>query len=392
MPSVGGVPELTFGPADVASSGGPDAKVVAGYLLFLCARLLCHRRDDAAATKIQRWWRFKHWRPGRLRRWCRAATTVSKNKRALDARRAAFARMCAIVRVQSAWRGLLARRIKAKAVAAACTIQRHARGKMARDAYADVQFATMIAQTHARRAIARRAYLTLRHHTIRCQAIHRGALARDRYMEMLWMNDAATTIQSAGGMASEGGVRGVPGDGRSHPGDGARCDDAEDVSEVPSHVARGDEDPGRLSRVPRAEGSRRSESRGCLRAEDEERAVARRAFLEREKSAVAIQAAVRGWIARERYNDVRFTAVLLQARVRGAAKRREFLELRGAAIAAQRRFRAARLARARERAATKIQAAFRGWSANQSYVDLRFTSIVLQARARARGTARDSRR
>ena len=388
--ALGGVPELTFGPADVASSGGPDAKVVAGYLLFLCARLLCHRREDAAATRIQRWWRFKHWRPGRLRRWCRAATTVSKNKRALDARRAAFARMCAIVRVQSAWRGLSARRIKAKAVAAARTIQRHARGKMARDAYADVQFATMIAQTHARRAVARRAYVTLRHHTIRCQAIHRGALARDRYMEMLWMNEAATTIQSAW---------------RGERQRAAYVAFREMVVHIQA-MARGATTRRMFLRYLRMwRGATRIQAafRGYLRRRDHvalraaavcaqktrKRAVARRAFLERKKSAVAIQAAARGWIARERYNDVRFTAVLLQARVRGAAKRREFLELRGAALAAQRRFRAARLARARERAATKIQAAFRGWSANQSYVDLRFTSIVLQARARgARDRAR----
>lgn len=388
--ALGGVPELTFGPADVASSGGPDAKVVAGYLLFLCARLLCHRREDAAATKIQRWWRFKHWRPGRLRRWCRAATTVSKNKRALDARRAAFARMCAIVRVQSAWRGLLARRIKAKAVAAACTIQRHARGKMARDAYADVQFATLIAQTHARRAIARRAYLTLRHHTIRCQAIHRGALARDAYMEMLWMNEAATTIQSAW---------------RGWRQRAAYVAFKEMVVHIQA-MARGATTRRMFLRyLSMWRGATRIQAafRGYLERRDRaalvaaavcaqktrKRAVARRAFLERKKSAVAIQAAARGWIARERYNDVRFTAVLLQARVRGVAKRREFLELRGAAIAAQRRFRAARIANARERAAIKIQAAFRGWSANQSYVDLRFTSIVLQARARG---ARDRTR
>mmetsp|Transcript_4686 Transcript_4686/g.19264 ORF Transcript_4686/g.19264 Transcript_4686/m.19264 type:complete len:298 (-) Transcript_4686:1460-2353(-) len=70
--------------------------------------------------------------------------------------------------------------------------------------------------------------------------------------------------------ASEGGVRGVQGDGRPHPGDGARRDDAEDVSQVPSRVARGDEDPGCFSRTPHTEGPRRSQSRGCVRAEDEE--------------------------------------------------------------------------------------------------------------------------
>ena len=150
--SVGGRARAHLWPADVASSGGPDAKVVAGYLLFLCARLLCHRREDAAATKIQRWWRFKHWRPGRLRRWCRGYD--GEQKQASPRRPARRVRADVPSFAQSAWRGLLARRIKAKAAAAACTIQRHARGKMARDAYADVQFATLIAQTHARRAIA----------------------------------------------------------------------------------------------------------------------------------------------------------------------------------------------------------------------------------------------
>jgi hypothetical protein len=35
---------------DAAASGGPDAKVVAGYLLFLCARLISHRREVGGCT------------------------------------------------------------------------------------------------------------------------------------------------------------------------------------------------------------------------------------------------------------------------------------------------------------------------------------------------------
>jgi abnormal spindle-like microcephaly-associated protein len=44
--ALGGIPEATFGAVE-AMSGGADTRVVAGYLLFLCARLLSHRREEA---------------------------------------------------------------------------------------------------------------------------------------------------------------------------------------------------------------------------------------------------------------------------------------------------------------------------------------------------------
>ena len=381
--ALGGVPELTFGPSDVASAGGPDAKVVAGHLLFLCARLLCHAREECAARRIQRAWRFIHWRPGCLRRWQRAATVVAKHKRALDARRLAFDKMCAVVRSQATWRGLVARRRLKAAVAAATCIQRHVRGKMARDAYADLQFAAMITQTHARRSIARRAYLTLRRHAIRCQAIRRGSVARDKYMEMLWENEAATTIQSAWRMATQRRV-------------------FEGVREMTVYIqamARGATTRRKFVRYRnKVRGATKIQSafRGYLartsfnslrtaavRAQAIRKGTTeRRAFVARRCAAIRIQAAVRGWTARERYNDVRFTALSLQARARGASCRRAYLRTRAAALTIQRAYRAVRLTRERECAAIRIQAGWRGWAQNQRYVDTRFTCIVLQARWR----------
>ena len=318
--ALGGVPELTFGPSDVASAGGPDAKVVAGHLLFLCARLLCHAREECAARRIQRAWRFIHWRPGCLRRWQRAATVVAKHKRALDARRLAFDKMCAVVRSQATWRGLVARRRLKAAVAAATCIQRHVRGKMARDAYADLQFAAMITQTHARRSIARRAYLTLRRHAIRCQAIRRGSVARDKYMEMLWENEAATTIQSAWRMATQRRV-------------------FEGVREMTVYIqamARGATTRRKFVRYRnKVRGATKIQSafRGYLartsfnslrtaavRAQAIRKGTTeRRAFVARRRAAIRIQAAVRGWTARERYNDVRFSSFVFA----GAGEGRE---------------------------------------------------------------------
>ena len=53
--AMGGVPDPNFGGADDVA---PDANVVAGHLLFLCARLTRYREEEAAAVVIQRRWRW----------------------------------------------------------------------------------------------------------------------------------------------------------------------------------------------------------------------------------------------------------------------------------------------------------------------------------------------
>ena len=106
--AMGGVPDPNFGGADDVTL---DANVVAGHLLFLCARLTRYREEEAAAIVIQRRWRWI--KPGyagwNLWRWSAAATIVARRFRGLLGRREADARRAGIARAQALWRGRVAR-------------------------------------------------------------------------------------------------------------------------------------------------------------------------------------------------------------------------------------------------------------------------------------------
>ena len=420
--AMGGVPDPNFGGADDVT---PDANVVAGHLLFLCARLTRYREEEAAAVVIQRRWRWI--KPGyagwNLWRWSAAATIVARRFRGLLGRREADARRAGIARAQALWRGRVARAEKRRAIDAATKIQARVCGWIARERYADAYFAALIAQTAARGALARRRFLRLREATVAAQAFARGACQRRAYLDRLRGEAAATKLKAAfkGWMTRfdyletrETTIR------LQAMRRGAATRRA--VAEILAarDAATKIQTRWRARRARRAFGRLR---RAAIVAQTNARAVAAtRAFGRLRRAAVVVQARWRGWFARERYVDAMCAATTCQTIRRGAVARRAFLKLRDAAAtcqtirrgavarrAAKKKVRAAtevqrawrgfagrrvvaeareaearrREAEARRRAAaTTVQRHVRGWIAREAYLDVMCVTVVCQARRR----------
>ena len=370
--AMGGVPDPNFGGADDVA---PDARVVAGHLLFLCARLTRYREEEAAAIVVQRRWRWI--KPGyagwNLWRWTAAATTIARRFRGLLGRREADARRAGIARAQAIWRGRVAREEKRRAIAAATLVAARVRGWIARERYADAYFATLIAQTAARGAAARRRFLRLRAATIAAQAIARGARQRRAYLDRLRREAAATKLKAAfkGWMARfdyletrETTIRLQA----TRRGAATRRAVAELLAARDAATKIQARWRGRRAR--RAFVALRDAA--IVAQANARAAAATRALRRLRRAVVAAQARWRGWFARERYLDALRAATTCQAIRRGAAARRSFLRLRDAAVAAQ--------------------SARRGKLARDGYLATVRATRVAQAAARRAATVRAARR
>ena len=372
--ALGDVPEPTFGPADVArgGGGGPDGKVVAGYLLFLCARLLGHRTEGAAARKVQRAWRWTHWAPGTLHRWVAAQMVVAKRWRGFAGRKEAKARSRAVVATQAAWRGRDARLWKRHKIQAAVMIQKIARGWLLRLRNDDVLWATIAAQTARRGAVARRRFAAVKRATVTIQAHWKRSQRRSFFLEWKWESAAATVIQA--------NVRAWS---------GRRAFINARIAAVTIQAwTRGTfwrrvwgKYKSRLAATISLQKNARMFLAKC-EANRRRKAIQDAEDLKRHDAAIRIQKHFRGYWAFENWLDVKCVTIMCQAYCRGGRQRRAYLALKRAAITTQ-RFRRGKIARdARTRAvdaATTIQAHFRGWQARADYADAWYAAATIQA-------------
>ena len=337
---------LPFDARDASrDASGPDAEIVAGFLLELRRALLRRGTEHAAARVVQAAWlrrrRARFEVPEHLPlRWAldrraRAALAIQKALRGALGRRDAAARARAILAAQTLRRGAVARRALRVAVRAATRIAACARGKFAREEALDRRFATLIVQTRARGAIARRAFLKKRAAAVTAQRWRRASLTRVAFEARRREHRAATKIRAA------------------FKGFCDRFDYLELRTAVltaqrlfRARVAR-DEARARFVKTRAAAVTAQTIRRG---------AVERRAFARATRASVTIQRHVRGFIARERYLRVWVAATTCQALRRGALQRRAFLELRDAAsVCALIRREAVRGREAREARALRLR-------------------------------------
>ena len=330
---------VPFGARDAARDArGPNAEIVAGFLLELRRALLRRAAEHAAARVVQNAWlrrrRARFEVPEHLPlRWAmerraRAALAIQKALRGAFGRRDAAARARAILVAQTLRRGGVARRALRVAVRAATCIAACARGTFAREEALDRRFATLIAQTRARGALARRAFLKTRAAAVTAQRWRRASATRAAFEARRREHRAATKIGAA----------------------------------FKAFCARYDYRALRMAVV-----------------------FLQRAFRARQRAiraSVTIQRHARGFIARERYLRVWVAAMTCQASRRGALQRRAFLELRDAAVVAQRAARDAAGTRRRHAATVEIQRHARGFIARERYLRVWVAAMTCQASRR----------
>ena len=189
LQALGGVPNPTFDIrfSNEGDEGVPDPRAVSGYLLFLSARLLLLRQQEVACIRIQRWWRWN--RPNRpkfadvVRRWTVAATAIASHVRRVQASRSAEKRRDAIVTLQSFRRACVVRRSYMAQKEAAIKIQSLFRMHRARLEFKDILWATEKVQKMRRGAVQRRQFLNERRAASVIQGWFRTLSARSAYLD-----------------------------------------------------------------------------------------------------------------------------------------------------------------------------------------------------------------
>ncbi|KAG0315069.1 hypothetical protein BGZ99_007687 [Dissophora globulifera] len=415
--ALGGVP-ITLRHADMSNVGVPDEKAVILFVTYLCARLMHLNKDIRAAKTIQRIWRKKHYGRREESR-TNATVVIQKHIRGFLSRKHAFSlknrQEEAATLIQTGCRMYLAQMRIIHKIEGAIRIQTQCRAFLARKRFNEhQQHRARIIQAQARGYLARKRFLLLRiaaeviqsrrRATLeirRVQGVYRQILAASIVIQRRWRAVVARRKAQQEYQMVRGTVIGIQSIVR-----GALARQSYFELRVAALI---------VQRRRRAFVEARTQENRFLRLRFAARVVhdrrkalllgraTREYYQEVRSSIVMVQAAVRGYLLRERLFKVlreNQASVVIQAAWRGYVHRQAFLQIRTAAIIIQRARRAVVQVRAEQHAfkeyqwsAAVIQQWWRacrtGQEVRAKYQRLRRTCVAVQSLIRGQAVRRE---